>query len=134
MTVLPSTAILSVPTGTGLIRNCPCASETPVREVPRMRMVAPGTGMSLLSRATPLMLVWRASPGTMAEAAKTTGRPVLPGKVASTRLFSIPSSGPRVSVTAARPSESVVTVFFDRPPKLPLPSVAVKVMGILASR
>ena len=54
--------------------------------------------------------------------------------MASTRLLSLPSCMPSVSIAAARPSESVVTVVVVGPLKLPPPPLTLNVTGMPPSR
>src|ERR1041384_254642 len=75
-TVLPSAMILTKPTGAGWIVNWPCKSDFVVTAGGRpplccagtfwryARMVAPGTGLLLLSSTTPVIFVAAGLPGT----------------------------------------------------------------------
>jgi hypothetical protein len=92
---------LTVPTGTPASTNWPSGSDCVVSVVPSTLSVTPAMGMLVLSSTTPLILVWAGSPAAMPEAVKVTGKPVLPAKLASTRLFEIPSCWPRIRMAEA---------------------------------
>src|SRR5438132_1268357 len=85
--VLPSTRSLIAPTGADARRNCPCALVctegkeliTLLLEVKRFfstaRIVTPGMGTLVLSRTTPLIMVFAGFPAARPEAVKLAGKP-----------------------------------------------------------
>lgn len=118
------------PTGTPVNLNCPWLSVCVIRVVPWMEMVAPGTGRFVFVRAMPEKEVFAGSEGIMPDAVKVTGRPVFPRNVASTLLFEIPSSGPKIQVACALPSELDSIVAVVALSTLPPPDVTVNVTGM----
>ena len=120
--VEPSMSSFTRPTGAAGTTNCPCASVCATTAeattvafecssfVRTARTVTPGMGALLLSSTTPDTVVFCGSPGARPDAVNAAGKPVFDGKFARTTLLMLPSCSPSVSVTAARPSESVSTV------------------------
>ena len=100
MAVDPSAISLNNPTGAGEIWKTPCAlvgTGTPICTgwllllpwlARNRRTVAPGIGLLLLSKITPLMVVLAGSPGAFAEAANAAADVWFPSKFASMTLLS----------------------------------------------
>ena len=142
--VEPSAISLNAPTGAGWIANCPvgpvctgsltCSGSPVFWCVRNNRSVTPGIGLFALSSTTPVTRVCAGFAGTRADARNADGWPGFPVNVASTTLLSSPSCWPSVSVTATRPSLSLVAVTVVRPPRLPPPCRTVKVTGTPAIR
>src|SRR4051794_22965777 len=144
--VVPSAIILKNPTGACGIENAPLAlvcTGVPICSgrllllawlVRNRRIVTPEMGLLLLSRTTPLIVVFAGLPGALADALNEADTPVFPAKFACTMLLSLPGWVPKVSTAIARPLLSVMTVWLGSPPMLPPPWATVKVTGTLGTR